>query len=104
MYAIIETGGKQYRVEPGQKLQVERLAGQDTDKSIVFDKILAFGNGDDSKIGTPYLSGATVVAERIADGRGDKIRVATYKRRKKERLTHGHRQSYTEVLVKEINV
>lgn len=103
MYAIIETGGKQYRVEKGAKLQVEKLASG-ADQSIIFDKVLAYGgdNGD-VKIGAPYLTGAKVVAEAVGNGRGDKIIVFKYKRRKKYRLTQGHRQSYTEVLVKEIN-
>jgi len=103
MYAIIETGGKQYRVEPGAKLQVEKLEAGD-DKRIVFDKVLACGSDAGTKLGTPYLSGAQVVAECIENGRGDKIIVATYKRRKKYRLTQGHRQSYTEILIKEITL
>jgi large subunit ribosomal protein L21 len=103
MYAIIESGGKQYRVEKGLRLQVEKVAAG-ADNAVVFEKVLTIVADDgDSKLGRPYLPGASVTAEYVADGKGDKIIVHKYKRRKKYRLTRGHRQPYTEVVIKEIN-
>lgn len=102
MFAIIETGGKQYRVQVGKTLDIELLPQGD---AIVFDKVLAYGDDlGQTKIGAPYLQGASVTASRVSDGRGDKIIVSTYKRRKKQRHRQGHRQSFTRVAIQSIAV
>lgn len=98
MHAIIETGGKQYRVQKGSTVQIEKLPVAAEDKHLVFDKILAYGD----QIGTPYLTGIKVHAERLGDGRGEKIRIFKYKRRKKYRKTQGHRQHFTEIKITDI--
>jgi large subunit ribosomal protein L21 len=102
MYAVIETGGKQYRVQPGDIIQVEKLEG-DSGSTMKFDQILFFseGSADSAKItlGKPYISGASVHAEVVGQGRGDKILIIKMKRRKQYRRTQGHRQEYTQILV-----
>ena len=101
MYAVIVSGGQQYRVKPGQFLKVEKIA-IGTDSTVKFDKILMICDGEKTMVGAPYLSGYTVNAEVITEGRGDKIRIIKFKRRKGYKRTQGHRQAYTEVLIKEI--
>jgi large subunit ribosomal protein L21 len=98
MYAVIVTGGKQYRVKEGQKLKLEKLEVEQN-QSIDFDKILMIAEGDDIKVGSPYLAGFTVQAEVISHGRHDKIRIIKMKRRKHHMKRMGHRQSYTEVKI-----
>jgi large subunit ribosomal protein L21 len=98
MYAVIKTGGKQYRVTPGTKLKVERLEG-DVGSSVVFDKVLVLANGEDVKIGAPLVSGASISGTVVAQGRGDKVMIFKMRRRKHYRKTQGHRQSYTEILI-----
>lgn len=102
MYAVISSGGKQYRVQPGDILQIEKLEG-DVGSTVKFDQVLmcAKANGDDSQVwlGKPNLSGATVDAEIVGQGRGDKILIVKMKRRKQYRRTQGHRQFYTQVIV-----
>lgn len=100
MYAIIETGGKQYRVEQGDIIDVERLPGGDDD-GVIFDRVLMLG-GDEVKIGSPVVEGAEVHAERLADVRGPKVTVFKMKRRKGYRRKMGHRQDYTEIRVDSI--
>jgi len=96
MYAIVATGGKQYRVKEGEKLRVEKLSAEVGD-TVELDKILMVGEGDDVKIGAPYLEGAKVTATVAANGRGDKVKIVKFRRRKHYRREMGHRQSYTEI-------
>ena len=96
MYAIVATGGKQYRVKEGEKLRVEKLSADAGDK-VVLDQVLLVGEGEDVKIGAPYLKGAKVSATVTENGRGDKVKIVKVRRRKHSRRTMGHRQSYTEI-------
>ena len=101
MYAIIEAGGKQYRVEEGSKIVVEKLAAQ-AGSEISLDKVLMVG-GAECKIGAPYLAGAAVTAEVVDHGRGPKIKVFKRWRRNDSRKMRGHRQDFTTIRVKSIN-
>ncbi|MBQ9452333.1 MAG: 50S ribosomal protein L21 [Desulfovibrio sp.] len=101
MYAIIETGGKQYRVEEGTKLVVEKLAAE-AGSDISLDKVLMLG-GAECKVGTPYLAGTAVTAEVVGHGRGPKIKVFKRWRRNDSRKLRGHRQDCTTLRVKSIN-
>ncbi len=96
MYAVIETGGKQYRVSEGQSIKVEKLTA-DEGSSIDLDKVLLVANGDDIKVGAPYVDGGKVTATVKAHGRGKKIRIIKFRRRKHHQKEQGHRQSYTEL-------
>jgi len=96
MYAVIETGGKQYRVTEGQYLKVEKL-GLEEGASVEIDKVLMVANGDDVKVGAPYLAGGKVTAKVKSTGRGKKVMIIKFRRRKHSRKTQGHRQSYTEI-------
>jgi large subunit ribosomal protein L21 len=98
MYAVIKTGGKQYRVAEGETLKIESVAG-DVGSAIVLDKVLAVGNGDSLKVGKPLLSGATVKATIIANGRHDKVTIFKMRRRKHYQKHQGHRQNYTEIRI-----
>lgn len=98
MYAVIQTGGKQYRVTSGQRLKVESLEAEVGD-SIEFDKILLLGGADKVQVGRPYVAGAKVKASILAHGRGKKIRIIKFKRRKHYMKTQGHRQGYTELKI-----
>jgi len=98
MYAVIKTGGKQYRVEQGQKLRVEKLPGNPGD-TIELDQVLLVAGGDTPKIGQPFVEGAKVSAEIVAQDRAKKIIVFKLKRRKNYRRKHGHRQPYTELKI-----
>jgi large subunit ribosomal protein L21 len=102
MYAVIKTGGKQYRVEPGAKLRVETLAVE-AGSSIALDQVLMIGDGDTVSVGTPLLVGASVKATVVAHGRGDKIRIFNMRRRKHYLKRMGHRQNYTELLIDSIS-
>jgi len=101
MYAVIQTGGKQYRVEPGQDIQIEKLPGTVGD-AVTFDQVLAVKSGDDLKVGRPTLAGARVVAKVVEQGKSPKIRIFKKKRTKQYRRTAGHRQAFTAVVVEEI--
>ena len=101
MYAVIKTGGKQYRVAAGQKLKIEQIPA-DIGAEITIDQVLAVGSGDQLSVGAPLVDGATVSATVIAQGRHDKIRIFKMRRRKHYRKTQGHRQSYTEVFIAKI--
>jgi large subunit ribosomal protein L21 len=101
MYAVIRSGGKQYRVNQGDSLRVEKLPGE-VGSSITLDDVLMIGGDDDVKIGTPTVDGAQITGTIVAQGRGQKIRVFKMKRRKGYRRTQGHRQDYTEIRVDEI--
>ncbi len=101
MYAVIRSGGKQYRVSEGGSLRVEKLPGE-VGSSITLDDVLMIGGGDDVKVGTPKVDGAQITGTIVAQGRGEKIRIFKMKRRKGYRRTHGHRQDYTEIRVDQI--
>jgi large subunit ribosomal protein L21 len=101
MYAVIRSGGKQYRVSQGGSLRVEKLSGE-VGSSITLDDVLMIAGEGDVKIGTPTVDGAQITGTIVAQGRGDKIRVFKMKRRKGYRRTQGHRQDYTEIRVDEI--
>lgn len=102
MYAVIETGGKQYRVTEGDVIRVEKLNVEEGD-SVTFDRVLMVGDGADAKVGAPLVDGGKVVGDVQAQGRGDKVMIVKFKRRKKYRRTQGHRQDFTEVRIKEIS-
>ena len=96
MYAVIVTGGKQYRVREGETLQVEKLDGTEGD-TVTFDKVLLVGEGAEVKVGAPYVDGSSVSATLKAHGRGKKVDIIKFRRRKHHMKRMGHRQSYTEV-------
>jgi len=100
--AVIKTGGKQYRVEPGAVIRVEKLTA-DVGATISFDEVLLVGKGSDAKIGTPHVAGAKVEAEVKKHGRGKKVIVYKFKRRKNYRRKAGHRQPYTALEIKSIS-
>jgi len=102
MYAVIKTGGKQYKVAAGDKLKVEKLAGEVGSK-VVLDKILMLADGETVTIGSPLVAGAKVNATLVSHGRGDKVMIFKFRRRKHYRKTQGHRQSYTEILIDDVN-
>ena len=102
MYAIIVTGGKQYKVQNGDVVFVEKLDVEE-DAEITFDKVLAVGSEDGLKAGAPYVDGATVTAKVLKNGKGKKITVFTYKPKKNEKRKKGHRQPYTKVEITGIN-
>jgi large subunit ribosomal protein L21 len=101
MYAIIRTGGKQYRVQAGEQLRVEALAA-DVGASISLEEVLLVGAGDAVKVGAPFVSGAKVTATVVSHGRGDKVRIFKMRRRKHYQRSQGHRQSYTELRIDDI--
>lgn len=101
MYAVIKTGGKQYRVAAGDKLKVEKLAGE-VGSDITLDQVLMLADGDNVTIGAPLIDGASVQAKVLAHGRGDKVMIFKFRRRKHYRKTQGHRQSYTEIQIGDI--
>ena len=101
MYAVIKTGGKQYKVAAGEKLKVESLTA-DVGATVTFEEVLMIANGDSHKIGAPVIAGGKVTAEVVSHGRGDKIRIIKHRRRKNSHKEMGHRQNYTEVRIKEI--
>lgn len=102
MYAVISTGGKQYKVAAGEKVKVELLAA-DVGQEIVIDQVLAVGSGADLKVGTPLVGGASVTATVVAHGRHPKLRIFKMRRRKHYRKQAGHRQGYTELQISAVN-
>ena len=102
MYAVIKTGGKQYRVAAGEKIKVEQIAA-DVGQEIVIDQVLAVGNGAELRVGTPLVSGATVKAIVVAHGKHDKVRIFKMRRRKHYQRHGGHRQSYTELQISAVS-
>lgn len=98
MYAVIKTGGKQYRVTEGETLKIETIAG-DVGSAIVLDKVLMVGSGDKISVGKPLLSGATVKATIVANGRHNKVTIFKMRRRKHYQKHQGHRQNYTEIRI-----
>ncbi len=101
MYAVIQSGGKQHRVTEGEVLRLEKLE-EETGATYQFDKILMVANGDDIKIGAPYVKGAKVSAEIVTHGRASKVNIIKFKRRKHHMKRQGHRQWYTEVKITSI--
>ncbi len=102
MYAVIKTGGKQYRVMQGETLRVEKLPG-DVGAAINFDQVLLVGAGEDITLGAPMVAGAVVAATIKSHGRADKIRIIKFRRRKHHQKQMGHRQYYTEIEIGEIS-
>ena len=102
MYAVIVTGGKQYRVEEGQTLKVEKIETA-TGDSIELEQVLLIGNGDDVKIGQPIVEGAKVTAEIVAHGRHKKVKIIKFRRRKHSMKQMGHRQWFTELKITSIS-
>ena len=102
MYAVIKTGGKQYRVALGQKLKVEQIPA-DIGQEISLDQVLSVGEGESLKVGSPLVEGATVTAKVLAHGRHDKIKIFKMRRRKHYRKSQGHRQNFTEIEISAVN-
>ena len=102
MYAVIKTGGKQYKVAAGEKIKVEQIAA-DVGQEITIDQVLAVGNGADLKVGTPWVAGASVKATVVAHGKHDKVRIFKLRRRKHYKKSQGHRQTYTELEISAVN-
>lgn len=98
MYAVIETGGKQYRVSTGDKLRLEKIHAEEGEQ-VSFDKVILLGKDDGPVIGTPYIDGAVVTAKILEHGKDDKVIVFKYRRKKNYRKFRGHRQQYTLVQV-----
>ena len=96
MYAIIETGGKQYRVSAGDKLRLEKIHAEEGEQ-VSFDKVILLGKDDGPLIGTPYIDGAVVTAKILEHGKDDKVIVFKYRRKKNYRKFRGHRQQYTAI-------
>ncbi|MFY9137919.1 50S ribosomal protein L21 [Zwartia sp.] len=101
MYAVIKTGGKQYRIASGEKLKIEQIPA-DIGQEITLDQVLSVGEGDQLKIGTPLVVGAVVKATVLAQGRHDKVKIFKMRRRKHYQKRQGHRQNYTEILIGDI--
>ncbi|MCS6765834.1 MAG: 50S ribosomal protein L21 [Candidatus Protistobacter heckmanni] len=98
MYAVIKTGGKQYKVAAGDKLKIEQIPA-DIDAEITLDQVLAVGEGESMKFGKPLVSGASVKATVVSQGRHDKVKIFKMRRRKHYQKRQGHRQNYTELLI-----
>jgi large subunit ribosomal protein L21 len=101
MYAVIKSGGKQYRVEAGKQVRIESLAAE-VGAAVAFEEVLLVGAGDAVKVGAPLVSGAKVKGTVVAHGRGDKVKIFKLRRRKHYQRTQGHRQNYTEVRIDDI--
>jgi large subunit ribosomal protein L21 len=101
MYAVIKSGGKQYRVEAGKQVRVESLVA-DVGSAVAFEEVLLVGGGDSVKVGAPLVPGAKVTGTVVAHGRGDKVKIFKLRRRKHYQKTQGHRQNYTEVRIDDI--
>ena len=101
MYAVIKTGGKQYKVVAGERLKVQKIVG-DVGATVVIDKVLMISDDANTTIGSPLISGATVSATVLSHGRADKVMIFKFRRRKHYRKTQGHRQSFTEIQIGEI--
>ena len=102
MYAIVATGGKQYKVREGEVLRIEKIPGE-VGSPISFDQVLMVGDGDSVSIGRPALDGAAVTSRIVEQGKADKLIVFKYKRRKRYRRKQGHRQSFTAVKIDAIS-
>ena len=102
MYAVIKTGGKQYRVSPGESIKVETIEA-DVGSTVVLDQVLMVADGDAVKVGSPLVAGAKVSATVVSHGRGPKVHIFKMRRRKHYQKNQGHRQNYTEIRVDAIN-
>ncbi len=98
MYAVVQTGGKQYRVSEGDTVRVEKIA-VDEGASVELDRVLMVADGDDIKVGAPYLEGGKVSATVAAQGRGKKVKIIKFRRRKHHMKRQGHRQAYTDLTI-----
>ncbi|HWL94498.1 MAG TPA: 50S ribosomal protein L21 [Phycisphaerae bacterium] len=103
MYAIVEDGGKQYRVEKGDTIYIEKREVAPGETAVTFDRVLMVGNGADSRIGTPVLEGVTVAGKLVSALKGPKLDIVKFKRRKGYRLKKGHRQNHLKVTIEDIN-
>jgi large subunit ribosomal protein L21 len=103
MYAVIKTGGKQYKVAAGEKLKIEQIAA-DVGQEITIDQVLAVGTGADIQIGSPLVAGASVLVTVVSHGKHDKVRIFKMRRRKHYQKRQGHRQTFTEIEIKSVNV
>jgi len=102
MYAVIKTGGKQYKVAAGEKIKIEQIAA-DVGQEIVIDQVLAVGDGANLQVGTPLVAGASVKATVLAQGRHDKVRIFKMRRRKHYQKRQGHRQNFTEIQISAVS-
>ena len=102
MYAVIRTGGKQYKVAAGEKIKIEQIAA-DVGQEIVIDQVLAVGEGAELQVGTPLVAGASVRATVLAHGRHDKVRIFKMRRRKHYQKRQGHRQNFTEIEISAVS-
>ncbi|ASA55399.1 MULTISPECIES: 50S ribosomal protein L21 [Vibrio] len=102
MYAVFQSGGKQHRVSEGQTLRLEKL-DVETGATVEFDKVLLVANGEEITVGAPLVDGGKVTAEVVQHGRGDKVKIVKFRRRKHSRKQQGHRQWFTEVKITAIN-
>src|SRR5690242_2391583 len=101
MYAVVKTGGKQYKVAPGEKLKIEQIPA-DVGAEVILDQVLMVGEGESVRLGQPVVSGATVKATVVAHGRGEKVKIIKMRRRKHYQKHQGHRQNYTELRIDSI--
>ena len=102
MYAVIKTGGKQYRVAAGEKIKIEQIAAE-VGQEIRLEQVLAVGSGAALSVGTPWVAGASVTAKVLAQGRHDKVRIFKMRRRKHYQKRQGHRQAFTELEISAVN-
>lgn len=102
MYAVIKTGGKQYKVAAGEKIKVELLDAE-VGAEVTIDQVLAVGNGGELKVGAPLVAGASVSAKVVSHGKHDKVRIFKLRRRKHYKKSQGHRQNYTELEISAVN-
>ena len=98
MYAVVKTGGKQYRVSAGEKLKVEQIPA-DVGAQVTLDQVLMVGEGESVRVGTPTVAGVSVTATIVAQGRGEKVKIFKMRRRKHYQKHQGHRQNYTELRI-----
>ena len=101
MYAVVKTGGKQYKVAPGEKLKVEQIPA-DVGAEVILDQVLMIGEGESVRLGQPNVAGATVKATVVSQGRGEKVKIFKMRRRKHYQKHQGHRQGYTELKIESI--
>lgn len=101
-FAIIETGGKQYKISEGAVLKVEKIAGAEVGKEVIFDKVLLIDDGKKTQIGTPYLEGATITALFTEEGKGKKINGLKFKSKSRYTRRYGHRQTFAKVEIKRV--
>jgi large subunit ribosomal protein L21 len=101
MYAVVKTGGKQYKVAPGEKLKVEQIPA-DVGAEVILDQVLLVGEGESVRLGQPTVAGATVKATVVSHGRGDKVKIFKMRRRKHYQKHQGHRQGFTELRIESI--